>query len=130
MTILTDLPLLADENVHPKVIEWLSQQGRQIQSVRDSDWAGASDEFLLGVSAQSGKVILTHDADFGRLAIARGMPFTRIIYLRPGHITPEFVIEILETLFSEVTDVELPFVIVVQRSGDFVRIRYRTFVEL
>jgi len=50
MTILTDLPLLADENVYPKVIEWLSQQGRPIQSVRDYDWAGASDEFLLRVS--------------------------------------------------------------------------------
>ncbi|MCL6536131.1 MAG: DUF5615 family PIN-like protein [Armatimonadetes bacterium] len=129
MTILTDLPLLADENIHPKVIEWLSQQGRQIQSVRDNGWVGASDEFLLGVSAQSGKVILTHDADFGRLAIARGMPFTGIIYLRPGHIKPEFVIEMLETLFSETTAVEPPFVIVMQRTGDFVRIRYRTFVE-
>jgi predicted nuclease of predicted toxin-antitoxin system len=125
MATLNDLPLLADENIHPEVIAWLSQQGHDIQSVHDNGWVGVSDEFLVGASAQTGRVILTHDSDFGRLALASGASFVGIIYLRPGHIKPEFVIEMLETLFSESIAVEMPFVIVVQRTGDSVRVRYR-----
>jgi hypothetical protein len=48
-----------------------------------------------------------------------------IIYLRPGHIEPRFVVEMLEALAEATIDVEPPFLVVVQRREGQVRIRFR-----
>ena len=95
-----DFPLLADENIHPEVVRFLVDRGYDVQSVAEQDL-------------------------FGTLTIAQGEPFTGIVYLRPGHIRPEFTVETLETIAAQTLDVRPPFIVVAARSEQTVRIRVR-----
>jgi hypothetical protein len=36
--------------------------------------------------------VVTHDADFGTLAILQNEPLVGIVYLRPGHIDAQFTV--------------------------------------
>lgn len=118
-------PLLADENIHPDVVRGLAARGMNIRSILENG-AGLSDREVLGVAHREQRVVLTHDADFGRLVTLDGEPFTGIVYLRPGHFSAEFVLAIVDALESAEVDVEPPFLVVAERRGLNVRIRLRT----
>jgi predicted nuclease of predicted toxin-antitoxin system len=118
-------PLLADENIHPDVIAFLRQQGYDIQSVVEEGLVGQSDLDVLQSAHRQGRVVLTHDSDFGTLVVAREEPFSGIIYLRPGHIRPTFTIQTLETLAAQSLDVMTPFIVVAERREDSVQVRVR-----
>ena len=71
------------------------------------------------------RFVLTHDSDFGKLAVYRGQPITGIIHLRPGGRSPADVIADLRDLLN--TDIDwTPPKIVVYQSG---RIRLRHLME-
>ena len=70
--------------------------------------------------------MITHDLAFGRSAIRAGTPFIGIVYLRPGHISAGFVLDVIDTLRTSATDVEPPFLAVAERRGKRVRVRVRT----
>jgi predicted nuclease of predicted toxin-antitoxin system len=120
-----DFPLFADENVHPEVVRFLRKRGYDIQSVAEEGRFGQSDADVLRLAHAAGRVVLTHDSDFGTLAIAQGEPFTGIVYLRPGHIRPEFTVETLEAIAAQKHDVRSPFIVVAFHSEQTVRIRIR-----
>lgn len=73
------------------------------------------------------RVVLTHDSDFGRLAIANSEPMLGIVFLRPGHIEPTFTLETLEAVFREVEEIASPFILVAERVGERIKIRIRSF---
>jgi predicted nuclease of predicted toxin-antitoxin system len=120
-----DFALLADENIQRDVVTFLRQQGHDVQSLVEQELFGQSDIDILRVAHQQGRAVLTHDADFGTLAIAQDEPFTGIIYLRPGHIRASFTIETIETLAAQPLDVQPPFVVVAERRDQTVRVRTR-----
>jgi predicted nuclease of predicted toxin-antitoxin system len=117
-------PLLADENIHPDVISFLREIGIDIESVTEKGIFGISDDDVLKLAVDSGRVVLTHDSDFGGLALM-GAKFVGIIYLRPGHIQPDFTIKTLQTIRDNAPDATSPFILVADRTGDLVRIRVR-----
>lgn len=118
-------PLLADENIHPEVVAYLRAEGSDIQSVQELGFGGSADIELLLYAHSAGRVILTHDSDFGRLAFAQQQTFPGIIYLRPGHIESHFTVHTLNYLRSQDIDVEFPFVIVAKRQQQRIRVRVR-----
>ncbi len=120
-----DFPLLADENIHPDVVAFLRTSGRDVESIVEKRLFGQSDVDVLRLAYQSGRVVLTHDSDFGSLAIVQGEPFTGIIYLRPGHIRPGFTIQTLKAISAQSLDVRSPFIIVAERHRWAVQIRVR-----
>jgi predicted nuclease of predicted toxin-antitoxin system len=119
------LPLIADENIHPGVIDFLRQSGFDVVSVREVGLGGKSDAAIIQFAFAHGRIILTHDSDFGRLVFMRQTNLTGIIYLRPGHIRPEFTIATIQYLESRSFDIQLPFIIVAERSGESIRVRVR-----
>jgi predicted nuclease of predicted toxin-antitoxin system len=121
-----DFPLLTDENVHPQVVEALRKAGHDVQTIHDLALAGTSDRELLRRAHVEGRVVLTHDADFGKLALVDREPFTGIVYLRPGHIIAAFVLETIAAVETSSHDVMPPFILVAERRGDHVRIRARS----
>jgi predicted nuclease of predicted toxin-antitoxin system len=123
-----DIPLLADENIHPTVIQTLLLDGKNIRSVRDEGLVGHDDIDILRRAHSQGRAILTHDSDFGTLAIRAGEPFTGIVYLRPGHILPAFVCTMLKALESVVADIATPFIVVVERKESTIKVRMRSNV--
>jgi hypothetical protein len=55
-----------------------------------------------------------------------GTSFVGIIYLRPGHISAAFVLEIADALRASTVDVQPPFIAVAERQQTSVRVRVRT----
>jgi predicted nuclease of predicted toxin-antitoxin system len=121
-----DFPILADENVHPEIVAFLRKAGSDVDSIAEQGEFGLSDSEVLQQAAEGGKVVLTHDSDFGGLALM-GAKFVGIIYLRPGHIRADFTIKTLEAIRDNAPEVTPPFILVAERSGDTVRIRVRQF---
>jgi predicted nuclease of predicted toxin-antitoxin system len=120
-----DFPLLADENIHPEVVRCLAEEGKDVTSVVAEGLNGEDDSVVLSFAYARGRVVVTHDADFGSLAVHRGEPFIGIIHLRPGHVRAAFVLESVAALASIDADVGPPFVVVAERRGASVRIRQR-----
>jgi predicted nuclease of predicted toxin-antitoxin system len=77
---LLDFKLLADENIHADVIEFLRVQGCDVVSVAERNLIGASDGELLMLSVAERRVVFTHDSDFGTLAILGGHDVIGIVY--------------------------------------------------
>jgi predicted nuclease of predicted toxin-antitoxin system len=120
-----DWPLLADENIHPDVVSKLGARGKDIRSIRERGF-GLDDRDVLRAAHAEGRVVLTHDADFGALAIRDGEPFTGLVYLRPGHRSPAFVLEMLAAIETAPLEVTAGFILVAERKADQVRLRLRT----
>lgn len=80
---------------------------------------------VLAAAVAKGQVVLTHDADFGTLAIAGRRPIIGIVHVRPGHIDANLTIETLRAVLAQAFDVHPPFIIVAQRSGEVVTLRVR-----
>jgi predicted nuclease of predicted toxin-antitoxin system len=120
-----DLPILADENIHPDVLAALSGSGRDVRTVVAEGLSGRDDVDILRHAHALRRVVLTHDSDFGRLAVQAGEPYTGIIYLRPGHIIADYVLAMIDAIASLDAEVTPPFIVVAVRRGDTIRIRIR-----
>ena len=119
-----DFPLLADENVHPDVIEFLREAGLDVESVSEQGQFGLPDTQALQQATEEGRAVLTHDSDFGGLALM-GAEFIGIIYIRPGHIHADFTVKTLQAIRDNAPEVIPPFILVAERTGDTVKIRVR-----
>jgi predicted nuclease of predicted toxin-antitoxin system len=122
---LRDFPLLTDENLDPDVVASLRQFGFDVLDVVEAGLEGSTDVDLLRLAAAQGRVVVTHDADFGTLAIHQNEPLVGLVFLRPGHIDPQFTIQTIQTVLTTDPDVLPPFVLVAKRTGNKVTIRVR-----
>jgi len=122
---LRDFGMLTDENVDPDVVVELRSRGFDVGDVCENGWQGRTDAELLRQAVAEGRIVVTHDSDFGTLAILGGEPVVGILYLRPGHIDPQFTIDTIDTLLQADPEVDPPFVLVARRSGTTVSIRVR-----
>ena len=121
-----DFSILADENIHPDIINFLRNGGLDVAVVAEQGNLGLTDADILQQATEEQRVVLTHDSDFGGLALM-GANFIGIIYLRPGHIRADFTIKTLEAIRDNAPDVTRPFILVAERTGDTVKIRVRQF---
>lgn len=122
---LNDFALLTDENIDAQVVTFLRLVGFKVCDVKEDGLVGSEDSALLRLALAENRVVLTHDSDFGTLAIAQEEPFIGIIYLRPGHIKPELTLGTIQTLLEQDPDLEPPFIVVAVRTGESVRLRIR-----
>jgi len=125
---LRDFGLLTDENIDPAVVAVLRNNGFSVWGVCESGWQGRTDVELLRRAFSDHRVIVTHDADFGTLALLGGEPVVGILYLRPGHINSQFTIETVDAVLRANPVVTPPFVAVARRTATNVSIRVRSLV--
>jgi predicted nuclease of predicted toxin-antitoxin system len=92
--------LLADVNVATPVVAFLRASGADIVTVAEIGAAAWTDDEILAASVARRRFVLTHDVDFGRLAMAEGRPYYGILLLRPGDQPPAVVIESLRPLLA------------------------------
>jgi predicted nuclease of predicted toxin-antitoxin system len=94
--------------------------------VGDEGLIGSSDKDVLARAVQHGCAVVTHDLAFGHAAIAAGAAFVGIVYLRPGHISSTFVLEIVDAVIKSPVEITPPFILVAERREATVRVRVRT----
>jgi predicted nuclease of predicted toxin-antitoxin system len=122
---LPDFRYLADESLDRQVVAHLKQLAWDIVGVDEVGLIGKPDAEVLGTAYSQGRVVITHDSDFGMLAVAAGQPCVAIVYLRPGHIEAAFTIKSIDALIAQALDLDPPFIVVASRSADEVTIRVR-----
>jgi predicted nuclease of predicted toxin-antitoxin system len=122
---LREFALLTDQNIHSDVVAFLVGEGFDVVDVGQAGLIGVDDATILAHANFEGRVVLTHDADFGTLAIPQGTPFVGIVYLRPGHVGPQPTIESFKRLLAADPDLNPPFLVVVKRTTTAVTIRIR-----
>jgi predicted nuclease of predicted toxin-antitoxin system len=122
---INSLKFLTDENVSPKVVSYLREKGVDVIDVKEKGWHGTEDKFLMGIGSSEKRFILTHDSDFGTLAIGEGFPCYGIIYLRLKDLRVENVKRIMQKLFVMETDIPERSMIVVEEK----RLRIRGMVQ-
>ncbi len=122
---LGDFGLLTDENIDADVVQFLRSRGFDVSDVCENGQHGTADVDLIRQAVKENRVIVTHDSDFGTLAVLAGEPIVGILFLRPGHIDPAFTVESVKAVLVRDIDVTPPFVLVARRKGAVVTIRYR-----
>ncbi|MBI4580167.1 MAG: DUF5615 family PIN-like protein [Planctomycetes bacterium] len=124
---LRDFALLADENIAPAVIAYLRESGFDVVGVEELGLVGRADSEIIRRAVEQNRVVLTHDRDFGKLAIAMMEPIIGIVFLRPGHVISLFTIGSINALLREDPDLRPPFILVATRQGDEVAMRVRHY---
>ena len=114
-------PLVADANIAFSVVRFLRFQGIDVIYTREQGWQLYEDKDILANAHSMNRFVLTHDSDFGHLAIARKQPITGIILLRPGARPSSEVISDLQELLKTEVDWTPPMIAVYQ----FGRLRIR-----
>jgi predicted nuclease of predicted toxin-antitoxin system len=123
---LRDFPLLSDENLDPDVVAHLRQAGFDVLDVVEAGLRGSIDVDLLRLATPQGRVIVSHDTDFGKLAILQNEPLIGLMFLRPGHIDPQFTVATIQAVLSLDPEVSTPFILVAKRTGNRVIVRVRS----
>lgn len=122
---LAEYGVLTDENIDRNVVQFLRSRGFDVRDVAEEGLFGKADAVLLHRAVAEHRVVVTHDSDFGMLAIRQGEPVVGIVYLRPGHIDPKFTVGTLAAVLDIEADLPEPFLIVARRTGNDVTIRIR-----
>lgn len=123
---LRECAFLADEIIDPEVVARLKEWGFDVVSASEMKLEGNPDSDILSRAYREGRVILTHDRDFGKLAIGSRRPFFGVVYIRLGHMSSEKTLEILEVVFESAMDVTSPFMVVGQRIPEGIQVRTRS----
>ena len=120
-----DFPLLADENISPSIVDGLRVRGCDVRTVSEERLIGRPDGDVLVCAVAQSRIVVTHDLAFGRSAIHADAPFVGIIYIRPGHVSSNFVLDVIDTVRASALELEPPFLIVAERRETVVRVRFR-----
>lgn len=94
------MDFLANENFPLKSSQLLESNGHAV-TLTSKAYPGASDEVVLQSAINNNQVILTFDADYGRLVFKTGIkPPAGIIYFRLYEFAPEFPAQMLLSLIE------------------------------
>lgn len=119
---LQDIKILTDENISPKVVGFLRDIGLDVLDVKEHGWYGHTDEALLDIAYREHRFVLTHDSDFGTLAVNKGNPYFGILYLRLKNLRSTNVIKVCDHVFRKNLDVSSGTILVIEETR--IRIRH------
>ncbi len=99
---------LVDANVSPSVARLLSSAGHDAVAVRDIGLHNASDDQILDQALNAGRVVISHDTDFGTLLAARRATKPSFILIRSsdpltGSQIAQMIIDNLDTMEADLS---------------------------
>jgi predicted nuclease of predicted toxin-antitoxin system len=122
---LNQAAFLTDENISPKVVGYFRNMGLDVLDTKEQLWHGTDDEDLITRAYREHRFILTHDSDFGTLAINQGKPCYGILYLRLKNLKSVNVIRVCEDLFRRNIEIHPHTIWVIRET----RIRIRSIIQ-
>jgi predicted nuclease of predicted toxin-antitoxin system len=90
------ISFLADENISPETADFLNSLGYSCHSLRRDGPRRLSDSKVVALAKQEGRVILTHDLDFGQIYYLAEQGQIGVLVLRLRNQTVESVNQVLE----------------------------------
>ena len=75
------MKLLADENTHGRIVEWLRSEGHDVIWAAES-LRGQSDDEVLDAARKNDRLLLTSDTDFGNLVYQSRLKARGVVLLR------------------------------------------------
>ena len=94
------MKFLADMGISPRTVAFLRSQGHDAVHLRDQGLKRLHDSSILQKARKEGRILLTHDLDFGELLAAAGTALPSVILFRLQNMRPERVNDYLETIIS------------------------------
>ncbi len=117
---------MTDENVSPRLVILLRERGHDVLDVKEEGWHGRDDAFLLRKAAKARRLIISHDRDFGKLAINQRQPCYGVIYLRLRDQRSPNVIRVMQEFLDRDLDIRASTLIVLRESQARIRrVRFR-----
>ena len=102
---------LADENIPIKAVKALKQKGIDIIPILEIS-PSLSDKEVLNLANRQGRVIITFDTDFGKLAFKERLEVKGIVLLRFIPKSPHHLAERIEYLLATVIPIENRFIVI------------------
>ena len=122
---LLQFKYLTDENIPPRAVSWLKSKGLDVFDIKSEGLGGTPDEDILPIAEAEQRVIITQDSDLGTILFRAGLQKAGVIFIRPGHVSSERLIQSLENLFSADIDARIPFILVGDAKQHVFKIRLR-----
>jgi predicted nuclease of predicted toxin-antitoxin system len=76
------MKFLADMGISPRVMAALRKQGHDAVHLQEQDLGRMPDHQILVKASEEGRILLTHDLDFGELLAASGGSLPSVIIFR------------------------------------------------
>lgn len=87
--------------ISPKTVAFLRDSGQDAVHLLDEDLGKLADPDILTKARQEGRVLLTHDLDFGDLLAASGAALPSVVIFRLRNIRPEQVNRYVQAVLGE-----------------------------
>jgi predicted nuclease of predicted toxin-antitoxin system len=97
------ISFLADENISPETADFLDSLGYSCRSLRREGPHRLADREIAALAKREGRVILTHDLDFGQIYYFAEKGQLGVLVLRLSHQTVEVVNSVLERFLQSGT---------------------------
>lgn len=95
------MKFLADMGISPKAVSHLNQQGHDAVHLIDENLHRLPDPDILSKSRSEGRILLTHDLDFGELMAASGTRLPSVIIFRLGNMAAANVNRHLDLILEQ-----------------------------
>jgi predicted nuclease of predicted toxin-antitoxin system len=116
---------LTDENIDKELVAFLRAEGFDVFDIKEEGLFRLSDRAILERALAGQRVVISEDSDFGTLIFRDNLPFYGVVYLRPGHESPEVHLETFAAILASELDFSIPFILVAENTSEYVRIRLR-----
>ena len=101
---MPSLQFLVDACVDVRLARWLREQGFDARHLHDEDLQRPPDEEIFAKAIAEGRVVVTHDLDFGEIgALTRGRKASVIVFRLHNPRLPQ-LIERLSSVLSDSTE--------------------------
>lgn len=85
------MKFLADMGISPKTVTFLRALGHEAVHFHEEGLEHLEDPVILGKAREEGRILLTHDLNFGELLAASGAQLPSVIIFRLRNMRPENV---------------------------------------
>jgi predicted nuclease of predicted toxin-antitoxin system len=116
------MKFLADMGISPRTVTFLKGVGHDAVHLHEQGLGRLSDPLILRKAREEGRVLLTHDLDFGELMAASGAELPSVVIFRLHDMRPERVNRYLEQILTEHVDI-LEHGVIVSVSERQIRLR-------
>ncbi len=101
------MKFLIDENVAGSVVQLLQNREHDVQVVQQIGLTGADDDVLIQLALNEGRVIVTHDKDFGAILRYPLKQHGGVVLLRLRRPTPKNAAQALERVLATVSEEQI-----------------------